>query len=33
MGRRGRELAEREFSIENVVQAHLSAYAMLEANS
>ncbi|MCY1265975.1 N,N'-diacetylbacillosaminyl-diphospho-undecaprenol alpha-1,3-N-acetylgalactosaminyltransferase [compost metagenome] len=33
MGKRGRELAEREFSIENVVQAHLSAYAMLEANS
>jgi glycosyltransferase involved in cell wall biosynthesis len=32
MGREGRLLAEKEFSIEKIVQAHLDIYRMLEAN-
>ncbi len=31
MGREGRRLAEKEFSIEKIVQAHLGIYRMLEA--
>jgi glycosyltransferase involved in cell wall biosynthesis len=33
MGRAGRQLAEKEFSIEKIVQAHLDIYRMLEANA
>jgi len=33
MGREGRRLAEKEFSIEKIVQAHLEIYASLEARA
>lgn len=33
MGREGRRLAEREFSIEKIVQAHLDVYRTLEASA
>jgi len=32
MGKEGRRLAEKEFSIENIIQAHLEIYQRLEAN-